>query len=233
MKLPWLSRPSAAAGPTRPRAHDRVNAVGLSCHLGEVLDMSAGGMRVSREGKPAVERGSVLQIALKSATQKIQVGARVVWLRRTSWKRWELGLQFIGVAPGVAEALVELAKFGYVAPRSVRAAPAAGTPAAPPAAAQAGRPGPAEPKPAVSASVVEVEDLYAAMGIQRSASAEDVHRAYRRMARELHPDVNKSPDAPARFTHLSKAYSVLRDPEKRRRYDALLDGCRAGGASAA
>jgi len=221
MELPWFFRVNRAAGVTRPRGHDRVNAVGLSCHLGDVADMSAGGMRVSREGKPAVERGAVLQIALKTATQKVQVGSRVVWVRRVSWKRWEIGLQFVGVAPAVAEALVELARFGYLDPRSKRAAQAAGP-----------APGPAQ-SPGISASVVEVEDLYAALGVERSAAPEAIHRAYRMLARELHPDVNTSPDAPARFTHISKAYSVLRDPEKRRRYDALLSGCSRAASNAA
>jgi len=215
MDLPWFFRPRGSTGSTRPRGHDRVNAVGLSCHLGEVVDMSAGGMRVSREGKPSVDRGAVLQIALRTSSQKVQVGARAVWIRRVSWKRWEIGLQFVGVAPAVASALVELAKFGYVAPRSKRAG------------------GEPEPGPKVSASVVEVEDLYAALSIDRAASAEDVHRAYRRLARELHPDVNTSADAPSRFAYISKAYSVLRDPDKRRRYDALLKGCVASATHAA
>ncbi len=225
MDLPWFNLTKRAGAPTRPRGHDRVNAVGLSCHLGDVLDMSAGGMRISREGRPDVERGTVLQIALKSSSQKVQVGARVVWVRRVSWKRWELGLQFVGVAPAVAEALVDLAKFGYVAPRSKRGA-------------TAGDPGPASAEresnaAGISASVVEVEDLYAALCIASDASPEDIHRAYRKLARELHPDVNTSPDAPAKFTFVSKAYSVLRDPDKRRRYDALLAGCAGTRSNAA
>ncbi len=219
MDLPWFLRPKSAGAANHPRGHDRVNAVGLSCHLGDVLDMSAGGMRVQREGKPSVERGAALQIALKTASQKVQVGARVVWVRRVSWKRWEMGLQFVGVAPAVAEALVELAKFGYVAPRAKRPVEHA-------------EPTPEQP-PKVSASVVEVEDLYALLGVPRTATADEINRAYRRLARELHPDVNASADAPARFSHVSKAYSVLRDPEKRRRYDALLAGCARASSAAA
>lgn len=223
MDLPWFLRAKHAKGASRPRHHDRVNAVGLSCHLGDVLDLSAGGLRVGREGKPSVERGSVVQIALRTAAQRVQVGGRVVWVRRVSWKRWEIGLQFIGVAPGVAAAIVELASFGYVTPRGNKAE----AEPAPTGAHGAG------PKPGVSATIVEVEDLYAVLGVARTADADSIHAAYRRLAREFHPDVNTSPDAPARFTHLNKAYSILKSPEKRQRYDALLAGCARDAANAA
>lgn len=64
-------------------------------------------------------------------------------------------------------------------------------------------------------------DFYDALGVSRTASQEDVQRAYRRLARELHPDVNKSPEAEERFKDVSEAYAVLSDPEQRRRYDAF------------
>src|SRR5688572_12076339 len=59
------------------------------------------------------------------------------------------------------------------------------------------------------------------MGVARDASADDVKRAYRRLARKYHPDVSKEKDAEARFKELGEAYEVLRDPEKRAAYDAL------------
>ncbi len=63
------------------------------------------------------------------------------------------------------------------------------------------------------------KDYYEVLGVSRSASAEEVKRAYRRLAREHHPDVNSHPDAEERFKELGEAYAVLSDPERRQRYD--------------
>jgi molecular chaperone DnaJ len=62
-------------------------------------------------------------------------------------------------------------------------------------------------------------DYYEILGISRSASQDDIKRAYRRLAREYHPDVNKSPDAEARFKEINEAYQVLCDPQRRANYD--------------
>ncbi len=62
-------------------------------------------------------------------------------------------------------------------------------------------------------------DYYEVLGISRSASIEEIKRAYRRLARQYHPDVNKSPDAEAMFKEINEAYQVLSDPEKRAMYD--------------
>src|SRR5262245_39208931 len=59
------------------------------------------------------------------------------------------------------------------------------------------------------------------MGVGRDASADEIKRAYRRLARKYHPDVSKEKDAEARFKEVGEAYEVLRDPEKRAAYDAL------------
>jgi curved DNA-binding protein len=68
---------------------------------------------------------------------------------------------------------------------------------------------------------VEYKDYYQIMGVGRDASAEDIKRAYRRLARKFHPDVSKEKDAEERFKEIGEAYEVLRDPEKRAAYDAL------------
>jgi len=68
---------------------------------------------------------------------------------------------------------------------------------------------------------VEYKDYYQIMGVGRDASADDIKRAYRRLARKFHPDVSKEKDAEARFKEVGEAYEVLRDPEKRAAYDAL------------
>jgi curved DNA-binding protein len=75
---------------------------------------------------------------------------------------------------------------------------------------------------------VAFQDYYEALGVPRDASVEDIRSAYRKLARRYHPDVNKEPGAEDRFKEISEAYEVLRDPEKRERYDRLGANWRVG-----
>jgi molecular chaperone DnaJ len=69
-----------------------------------------------------------------------------------------------------------------------------------------------------------VRDLYEILGVARDASTDDIKKAYRRLAREFHPDVNDDPEAEQRFKEVAGAYEILSDPDKRARYDAFGHG---------
>ncbi|MEU0094841.1 DnaJ C-terminal domain-containing protein [Kribbella sp. NPDC006257] len=65
------------------------------------------------------------------------------------------------------------------------------------------------------------EDFYSILGVSRDAGSDEIQRAYRKLARKFHPDVNKDPGAEERFKQISEAYDVLSDPQSRKRYDAF------------
>ena len=75
-------------------------------------------------------------------------------------------------------------------------------------------------------------DYYATLGVRRDARPDEIKKAYRRLARELHPDVNPDPQTQERFKEITQAYEVLSDPEKRQMYDLGADPFAPAGAGA-
>jgi curved DNA-binding protein len=75
---------------------------------------------------------------------------------------------------------------------------------------------------------MEYRDYYQILGVQRTAAADQVKTAYRRLARKYHPDVSKEPNAEERFKEVQEAYEVLKDPEKRAAYDQLGSEWKSG-----
>lgn len=77
---------------------------------------------------------------------------------------------------------------------------------------------------------MEYKDYYATLGVERDAKPEEIQKAYRKMARKYHPDVNQVAGAEERFKEVTEAYEVLKDPEKRQTYDRFGSNWNRRGA---
>src|SRR3954452_20130787 len=75
-------------------------------------------------------------------------------------------------------------------------------------------------------------DYYAVLGVRRDAGPDEIKKAFRRLARELHPDVNPDPKTQERFKEINAAYEVLSDPQKKQVYDLGGDPLSAAGGGA-
>ncbi len=82
-----------------------------------------------------------------------------------------------------------------------------------------GEPPPRTPPPRPPRTAPAAGELYDRLGVTRDATQQDIRKAYRRLARQLHPDVNPDPTVVERFKRVTEAYDVLSDPERREIYD--------------
>src|SRR5688572_30615906 len=76
---------------------------------------------------------------------------------------------------------------------------------------------------------MEYKDYYKILGLTRSATADEIKRAYRKLARQHHPDKNKAKGSEEKFKEINEANEVLSDPEKRKAYDSLGANWKSGG----
>jgi hypothetical protein len=139
----------------------------------------------------------MVELTVTEEGERVKVPARVVWVRRPRRLEYQIGLEFAGAT---REQLDRISKLACRASGARRAG--------------------SEQRLDATASV-EIEDLYAILGVRASANEDEIRQAFRKLAREYHPDHSSAPDASSRFTLLSKAYKVMRDPEMRRRYDVM------------
>jgi len=195
----------------RMRSAERYSTQGLRTAEGEIKDMSKTGMRVAFAGRPPFRQGDVREFGLRSAGKQIKVTGRVAWVRRSSLfnKDFSAGVQFVNVPEHVSRGLAAIAEHGFI-PDPKQATIAGG--------------GQASEQPASNRVRVQVIDLYDILGVDDRASTEQIHEAYRKLAKTTHPDISDEPDAAEKFELISKAFRVLKDDEARKGYDNMRRG---------
>ncbi len=199
------------------------------CSLGQVVDLSASGMRVRCPGQSPVYIGQPFWFGISAGDKYLRVQGEPIWIRRTGLfgNACEIGVRFVGVDSKTRSMIADLARYGFVPDRTeptpVNEDPGSFEPEAVPADAEHATTDQSAHNAHSAAQVeVEVPDLYEMFELPRSASDDDIRAAYRRLARDLHPDSNPSAGAAEQFAELTKAYQLLKDPGLRRRYDELL-----------
>lgn len=209
-----------------PRRATRHTAMNLACELGAIVDLSQTGLRIQCAGRPGVEIGSQVKLTVSSPMQRLTVSGQVVWVHKPLLKAGQVGIKFVNTSEAAARALVELAEHGFVdtAKLSEQFSKGSGGGGSSGSAngcdeSCGGKTGEERGQASIRASV-ELEDYYGALGLLPSAMDTEIQEAFRSLARQLHPDVNRSEDATQRFAFISKAYATLKDPAKRLRYDA-------------
>lgn len=229
---PFWARHRVASPDTRAR--DRHAAQGVACSFGDVLDLSSSGMRAVSRSKPPVRVGQAAPMTITFGRKALKVQGRVVRVTR-SGKAYEIGVQFVGVTPAASAALDAVARYGFVpsgrvkadsggdagarsgAPRGARAEQASGARAA----GQSG--GSRRTADRVLGRIVaDLPNYYERLGVPPDASGEQIQQAFRALARRLHPDVNREPDAAELFAAAHEAYEVLRNHDARRVYNEAM-----------
>ncbi|MEZ6193422.1 MAG: DnaJ domain-containing protein [Phycisphaerales bacterium] len=214
MQWPGRNKPDPAPIPSVDgqdprRSAPRHATETLSCHLGDVVDISSTGVRVRCKSKPPFREGSMTTIKFTFNGGKLQVGVQERWRKRVGWRGgYEIGLMYVNNSPNVIKAIESLVKFGFLCPDAV-----------------AGEQPKAKPKTKPKLRVsIDLPDYYAVLNIAPDADGQKVHAAYRQLARKYHPDTNKAPDAQDHFIRVCEAYKVLSDPEQRKSYDLRQAG---------
>lgn len=198
----WTSKGLKRDGSENDRSADRYTASGLSCVLGEIEDISLSGVRIRCKGESPINANEVLQLTIKRGSGVLKVVAKVVWVSRPLFSAAKMGLRFVETDVGALRTLLESLCPGCTANASL---PSGG-----------------QRVTELAVATIEVEDLYAILGVSRGASDLEIRSAHRARAKQYHPDNNRESEAAFHFSDISKAYSVLRDPEHRARYDRLL-----------
>lgn len=189
------------------RSNERFAADMLSCPVGKVVDLSIAGMSLTTDRRPTVKPGQVGGFPLSVGSRTFNLVGRVLRVRRLSIKQYEIGVAFVNPDQRVVHILTSVARFGFV-PKDGVAEEAPRSNAVPETAASS--PTPSNRDPA---------GIYRLLGVSPDASELQINEAFRTMARQYHPDLNRAADAQQHFIAIKQAYDVLRDNDRRQRYD--------------
>ncbi len=232
--------PFKQARESQERSEKRHRTVNVLCASGSIVDLSGVGMRVQSPSRPSARVGDVDSFGIKCGNESIAVAGRIVWVRRTKARpaAWEMGVRFVNVSPKVRSTLRSIAEQGggtSIPGTEAQDRPTDARTVVSETYAGGDRrseptPQPDADQPSLPALKIEIENLYEVLSVGTDASRDEIRKAYHALARQLHPDVNRETDASARFTLVSKAYSVLRDDDLRARYDAMLQAANKAAA---
>lgn len=209
---PWRKKARPGGAGWRQRRSHRYGGETVCCALGEIADISATGMRVLCGGKPPVRRGGVIPVRLKFSDGSLQVGAQVRWCRRRGLRRYEIGLQFVQLKPGMTKVLEAIARFGM----------AEAAKHMDDGRAQKTKPGPRQKREKKPFRVeVDLPDYFSVLELPSDATPDQIKASYRRLATIYHPDRSDSPEAMRRFEQINEAYHVLCDTKRRKSYTRI------------
>ncbi|MEM1446309.1 MAG: DnaJ domain-containing protein [Planctomycetota bacterium] len=198
-------------GTPAPRRHKRHGGKGKArCELGDVLDISAGGMRIGCPGKPPLKPGAAATIHVKTSAGRETLNVRCCWVRRSGlFGKWQIGLKFIGITEAQAERLGIIAEYGFIPehkqPKKPEDAKAKPEPTEGQGDGEAQGPSRLEQELAPHFAVLELEP---------GADTTQVRDAYRRLVRTCHPDVTDSDEAREQFLKIQQAYDAIRSHQK-------------------
>jgi DnaJ-domain-containing protein 1 len=207
----WKKNPEPGDASWRQRKAHRYGGDTVRCALGEIRDVSATGMRVMCKGKPPVKPGGVMPVKLCFSDGSLPLAAQVRWCKRRGLKRYEIGLQFVQINPGVERVLEAIARYGM---------------------AQAAKHMQEsnkyhktnthnEHKTTKPHAEVQLPNYYKVLDLSPDATPAQIKSSYRRLATKFHPDRNTSPEATKRFEAINEAYHVLRDEQRRDSYTRM------------
>ncbi|MEM9881956.1 MAG: DnaJ domain-containing protein [Planctomycetota bacterium] len=177
----------------------------VRCPLGEVVDLSGTGVRVAVRGRCPLKEGQSLNLPLQTPHGRMTLPSRVMWRKRTGLLGGcVLGLDFVGIKPNQSVVLATIARFGFVAASEVKSATGGAT----------GGAGSVDKPERIEADLA-MAPYFAKLALTPQASAEQVKDAYRKLARQYHPDVAPGPENQAKFVELREAYQLLSDHLRR------------------